>query len=274
MRGSPSGGDLHGRAGQRRLHCRCRSAMHAWPGVTVWTDHPAVSCMASQYAGWAISVDKFFAMGSGPLRAHARVEQELFEKLGYAEEAEHGVLVLEGRTLPTDEVAAWVAKKARLSARRSSPSSSRRRRASREASRSRPAFSRPASTKWRRSGSTCVGSSARSARRRFRRSPRTISAPSAAPTTASCTAGRRAIRFRAGDAELAALAAKVPASASARLRHAVLRHLPAVRGRLLQDRSAAVQPGGSLADQRGDRADLPRRGAQSRVLDARRCYPS
>jgi methenyltetrahydromethanopterin cyclohydrolase len=86
----------------------------SWPGVTVWTDHPAVSCMASQYAGWAISVGKFFGMGSGPLRAHARVERELFEKLAYEEEAEHGVLVLETRTLPTDEVAAWVAQKARL----------------------------------------------------------------------------------------------------------------------------------------------------------------
>ena len=59
----------------------------SWPGSLVTTDHPAVSCMASQYAGWAISVDKFFAMGSGPLRAHARVEKELFEKLGYEEEA-------------------------------------------------------------------------------------------------------------------------------------------------------------------------------------------
>src|SRR5205823_12651054 len=39
-----------------------------WPGVRVWTDHPAVSCMASQYAGWAIQVGKYFAMGSGPLR--------------------------------------------------------------------------------------------------------------------------------------------------------------------------------------------------------------
>jgi methenyltetrahydromethanopterin cyclohydrolase len=84
------------------------------PGVVVWTDHPAVSCMASQYAGWAISVGKFFAMGSGPLRAHARVERELFEKLGYEERADEGVLVLEGRTLPTDEVAQWVAEKARL----------------------------------------------------------------------------------------------------------------------------------------------------------------
>jgi len=86
----------------------------SWPGVTVWTDHPAVALMASQYAGWAISVDKFFAMGSGPLRAHARVERELYEKLDYAEETTHGVLVLEGRTLPTDAVAAWVAQKARL----------------------------------------------------------------------------------------------------------------------------------------------------------------
>jgi len=86
----------------------------AHPGVVVWTDHPAESCMASQYAGWAISVGKFFAMGSGPLRAHARVERELFEKLEYGERAEEGVLVLEGRTLPTDEVAEWVSQKAGL----------------------------------------------------------------------------------------------------------------------------------------------------------------
>ena len=87
----------------------------SWPGLTVWTDHPMVSCMASQYAGWAISPEGFFAMGSGPLRAHARVEKELFGKLGYAETAEHGVLVLEGRQLPTEAVAEWVAAKAKLS---------------------------------------------------------------------------------------------------------------------------------------------------------------
>ena len=53
-------------------------------------------------------------MGSGPLRAKARVERELFGRLGYAEAATRGVLVLEGRTLPTDAVAAWVAAKAGL----------------------------------------------------------------------------------------------------------------------------------------------------------------
>src|SRR6185436_4330519 len=86
----------------------------SWSGVHVWTDHPAESCMASQYAGWAINPEGFFAMGSGPLRARARVEKELFGKLAYGEEAARGVLVLEGRTLPTDDVAAWVAAKARV----------------------------------------------------------------------------------------------------------------------------------------------------------------
>jgi methenyltetrahydromethanopterin cyclohydrolase len=86
----------------------------SYPGLMVWTDHPAEACMASQYAGWAVSVGTFFGMGSGPLRAHARVERELFDKLGYEEKAVEGVLVLETRTLPTEEVAAWVAESARL----------------------------------------------------------------------------------------------------------------------------------------------------------------
>src|SRR3989440_2019900 len=85
-----------------------------WPGVRAWTDHPALSCMGSQYAGWAIQVGKYFAMGAGPLRAHARVEKELFAKLRYAERAERGVLVLETRAAPTDEIAAWVGQKAGL----------------------------------------------------------------------------------------------------------------------------------------------------------------
>jgi methenyltetrahydromethanopterin cyclohydrolase len=84
----------------------------SWSGVQVWTDHPADACMASQYAGWAINPEGFFAMGSGPLRAKARVEKELFGKLGYGEDATRGVLVLEGRTLPNDNVATWIASKA------------------------------------------------------------------------------------------------------------------------------------------------------------------
>jgi methenyltetrahydromethanopterin cyclohydrolase len=82
----------------------------------VWTDHPADACMASQYAGWAITPEGYFAMGSGPLRARARVEKALYAKLGYAEEASRGVLVLESRILPTDAVAEWVAGKSGVAA--------------------------------------------------------------------------------------------------------------------------------------------------------------
>lgn len=85
-----------------------------WSGVHVWTDHPAASCMASQYAGWIINPEGFFAMGSGPIRAKARVEKDLFSKLGYTEDSSRGVLVLEGRSFPTSDVAEWVAEKAGL----------------------------------------------------------------------------------------------------------------------------------------------------------------
>jgi methenyltetrahydromethanopterin cyclohydrolase len=89
------------------------------PGVNVWTDHPAVACLGSQYAGWAIKPEGYFAMGSGPLRAIARVEHELFERLGYAEPPSgRGVLVLEARTAPSAAVAAYVAGKAGLTADR------------------------------------------------------------------------------------------------------------------------------------------------------------
>jgi methenyltetrahydromethanopterin cyclohydrolase len=83
------------------------------PGVHVRTDHPALACLGSQYAGWAIKPEGYFAMGSGPLRAVARVESELFARLAYGEPATgRGVLVLESRTPPDAAVAAYVAAKA------------------------------------------------------------------------------------------------------------------------------------------------------------------
>jgi methenyltetrahydromethanopterin cyclohydrolase len=91
------------------------------PGLVVRTDRPSIACLASQYAGWAIKAGDYFAMGSGPLRSVARVERELFEKLGYAEEASgeaRGVLVLETRTLPDEKVAEWVAGKSGLTPER------------------------------------------------------------------------------------------------------------------------------------------------------------
>ncbi len=80
------------------------------PGVSVRVEHPAIACMAAQYAGWAVKRGKFFAMGSGPARA-LYASEELFEHLTYRDQSEVAVLLLEGRKLPNEEVAEYVAGK-------------------------------------------------------------------------------------------------------------------------------------------------------------------
>ena len=75
----------------------------ACPSVVVTTDHPVAACMASQYAGWQIAVGKFFAMGSGPMRA-AYGKETMFEHIPGKEEATVAVGVLETRKLPDDAV--------------------------------------------------------------------------------------------------------------------------------------------------------------------------
>ena len=84
------------------------------PGVTVTVSHPAVACMAAQYAGWAIKKGKYFAMGSGPARA-LYAGEPLFERLAYRDQADVAVLALEGRKLPPEEAAGKVAEKCGVS---------------------------------------------------------------------------------------------------------------------------------------------------------------
>jgi methenyltetrahydromethanopterin cyclohydrolase len=79
------------------------------PGVEVATDYPAVSCMASQCAMWQIKADKFFAMGSGPGRVLARKTKDLYEKIGFEEVSDVGVLVLESNKLPDEKVSSQIA---------------------------------------------------------------------------------------------------------------------------------------------------------------------
>jgi methenyltetrahydromethanopterin cyclohydrolase len=81
------------------------------PGVAVATDHPALACLASQYAGWRIDRDGYFAMASGPGRALIRAE-ELYDDLDVDERAGTAVLCLETRDEPPDALAAYVAERA------------------------------------------------------------------------------------------------------------------------------------------------------------------
>ena len=79
-----------------------------WPHIAVETDAPVAACLFSQYAGWQINVGKFFAMGSGPMRAVA-AKEPLFDKLWYREEADQIVGVLESGKLPDADVFQYVA---------------------------------------------------------------------------------------------------------------------------------------------------------------------
>jgi methenyltetrahydromethanopterin cyclohydrolase len=77
------------------------------PLVQVATDQPVAACMASQYAGWQIEAGKFFAMGSGPMRA-AYGKEELFDHIPGREQAPVAVGVLETRKLPDDAVVSYL----------------------------------------------------------------------------------------------------------------------------------------------------------------------
>lgn len=70
------------------------------PQLFVRTDHPVESCLMSQYAGWKIATDDYFAMGSGPMRAVARKE-ELLKEFPEILDGNTAVGVLESSSLPT-----------------------------------------------------------------------------------------------------------------------------------------------------------------------------
>ena len=77
--------------------------------VTEYTDHPAVACLGSQKAGWAVQVDKYFAMGSGPARALALKPKKLFKEIGYQDTADEALIVLETGKYPPEEAVKLIA---------------------------------------------------------------------------------------------------------------------------------------------------------------------
>ena len=75
-----------------------------FPSIYIQTDFPALSTLASQFAGWRIKVEKYSAIGSGPARAIALKPKKLYRKLNYQETAESAVLVLETNKKPPEDV--------------------------------------------------------------------------------------------------------------------------------------------------------------------------
>lgn len=85
----------------------------SWPySVVVHAADPVLACLGSQYAGWGLADEDgdsgFFALGSGPGRAVAVVE-DLYKELAYRDTATRTALVLESAGAPPAAVVAKVA---------------------------------------------------------------------------------------------------------------------------------------------------------------------
>jgi methenyltetrahydromethanopterin cyclohydrolase len=92
--------------------------MPRWPWtIVVRSSQPVIACLASQYAGWRLSLkegtNSFFALGSGPARALARREP-LFQVLTYADSATNAILVIESNRPPPAKIVAEVARDCRV----------------------------------------------------------------------------------------------------------------------------------------------------------------
>lgn len=83
---------------------------HMGATIAVTTDAPVLACLGSQYAGWQVQAGKFFAMGSGPMRALA-AREDVIKHLKISDDSTVAVGVLESRKLPTEDVIAAIREK-------------------------------------------------------------------------------------------------------------------------------------------------------------------
>jgi len=74
------------------------------PSIFVYTDHPAIATLGSQFAGWQIKVGNYTAIASGPARALTLKPRELYERIQYSDTSDVAVLVFETAKEPPEEV--------------------------------------------------------------------------------------------------------------------------------------------------------------------------
>lgn len=102
--------------GLGRVSLQNDSTFKHWPlSVKVHALSPVIACLGSQYAGWALSHEKFFSLGSGPARAIAQRE-DIYKELAYQDQSTRSVLVLETDKVPPTEVIEKVARDTTLAA--------------------------------------------------------------------------------------------------------------------------------------------------------------
>ena len=79
--------------------------------VSVYASHPVLACLGSQYAGWSLNHEKFFSLGSGPVRSIAQKEK-IFSALGYKDYDDRTCVILEVDVFPPKEIVQKIAKEA------------------------------------------------------------------------------------------------------------------------------------------------------------------
>ncbi len=96
-----------------------------WPlTVNVHASNPVLACLGSQYAGWSLSHEKYYALGSGPARAMATKQKDgvtvpveaLYKELEYQDSAETTALVIENDKIPPVEIVDKIASACGISA--------------------------------------------------------------------------------------------------------------------------------------------------------------
>jgi len=96
-----------------------------WPlTINVHASNPVLACLGSQYAGWSLSHEKYYALGSGPARAMATKQKEgvtvpveaLYKELEYQDTADTTALVIENDKIPPVEIIEKIATACGISA--------------------------------------------------------------------------------------------------------------------------------------------------------------
>jgi len=115
--GSAAGGMITeicmGGSGQARILLMHYGTLEL-PTVQIQTHHPAIATLGSQSAAWQIKSGDFTAIGSGPARALALKPKDMYEDIGYKDEADLAIIVLETSQKPPNEIVDKLASECRV----------------------------------------------------------------------------------------------------------------------------------------------------------------
>jgi len=78
------------------------SKHYGWD-VSVYASNPVLACLGSQYAGWSLSCNDFFSLGSGPVRSIAQKEK-IFKDINYNDKDKKTSIILEVDKFPPKEI--------------------------------------------------------------------------------------------------------------------------------------------------------------------------